>query len=78
MTELSRYSVRSLSETKPSDRIMKCLITFCLGKKLAFTSSRFPTLIIVYPLSRLRLRFNRGNADETEYHASTFTLNLVY
>ena len=47
MSKLSRYGVRSLSETKPTDRTRKWPITFCLGGKLAFTSSRFPTLIII-------------------------------
>ena len=36
MSKLSRYSMRSLSETKPSDRTRKCLITFCLGGKVSF------------------------------------------
>ena len=53
MLELSWYSVRSLSETKHSDRTRKWPITFCLEGKLAFTSSRFPILIIIYPLSAL-------------------------
>ena len=36
MSKLSRYSMRSLSETKPSGRTRKCLITFCLGGKVSF------------------------------------------
>ena len=36
MSELSRYSVRILSETKPSDRTRKCPITLCLGEKVSF------------------------------------------
>ena len=47
VSELSRYSVRILSETKPSGRTRKCPITLCLGEKFSFyfiqISLRFPT-----------------------------------
>ena len=47
MSELSRYSVRSLSETKSSDRTRKFPITFCLGEKVSFyfTDQDFPLLL---------------------------------
>ena len=57
VSELSRYRVRILSETKPSGRTRKCPITLCLGEKFSFyfikISLRFPTLIIIYPLGAL-------------------------
>ena len=47
MSELSRYSARSLIETKSSDRTRKFPITFCLGEKVSFyfTDQDFPLLL---------------------------------
>ena len=62
MSELSRYSVRSLSETKSFDRTRKFPITFCLGEKVSFyfADQDFPlllsfTLLVLYFIHIFRL-----------------------